>query len=267
MKEDIGKIEKVGEKEPSLAEADANGTWLETHPLIGPLHRAATVAGGCKYRLDETESRKTIVYSARDLKITLQGEQVTLSGQYDIRSFLKLYRETSDDKVRKLLFQAAIPCSYCIDDKCTTFLMAEQRTIHYAGQSKKLCGPYRHQLTINVDAENLAACVEIVGMMLERVYPYMHKDMTPAPPDNITYKLVTMSDFYLVGFAHKHSPISISDEDFMSPSCGKMRMAGAGSIYSWTPWSLAQPKLRQTDLSARWTIFSTEPATPSSSAC
>ncbi|HHT26730.1 MAG TPA: hypothetical protein GXZ82_05735 [Firmicutes bacterium] len=187
--------------------------WLNTHAIIGPLHQAA-VEHGCRYRIDVNDDGTTIVYSARDLTITLQGELVSFSSEYDIRSFLRLYRETESDRVRRLLFDAAIPCCYCGDDKCTTLLMAKQRTIHYQGDSKKLCGPYRHQLTIAVNLENLSACVEIINMMLDRVHPYMHRDLAEKP-NQVTYRLTELDDFYLVGYAYKHSPLSMADEEFV----------------------------------------------------
>jgi hypothetical protein len=191
---------------------EENEGWPLTLPLVAPLHRAA-LANGCSFRVDETENGRTIVYSVRNLRIKLDDGRVSLTGAYDIRAFLKLYRGTDDDITRKLLFDAATPCCYCIDDKCTTLLMADQRTIRYEDQAKKLCGPYRHTLRIDVNSDNASACVAIVNMMLEHTYPYMHRNLTVVP-NEVTYKLAETDEFFVLGYSQKHSPISPSDEEF-----------------------------------------------------
>ena len=59
--------------------------------LAQPLHEVA-LRHDCKYRIDEGEGETTIVYSAAHFKIHITGQALSFEGQYDIRSFLKLYR-------------------------------------------------------------------------------------------------------------------------------------------------------------------------------
>jgi hypothetical protein len=136
-----------------------------------------TLQNGCSYRIDEIENNVTLVYSARNFKININNGAVSFFGEFDPRAFYKLYSETVYDKVNELLFRAVEACSLCINDKCTTFLIADKRTIEWNGNTKKLCGPYRHHLNINVSEENLNACETIVNMMFEYTLPHMHADI------------------------------------------------------------------------------------------
>lgn len=128
----------------------------KTLAILDALHETA-LANGCDFREEETEMGIMRTYSLRNLVIRQINARVSLYGEYDLRAFLKLYRETGDERVRAVLFEAASPCCYCIDDKCTTLLMADARTIAWNGREKKLCGPYRHSLAFDVTEENLSA--------------------------------------------------------------------------------------------------------------
>ena len=55
-----------------------------------------------------------------DVRVDNAG--VTLSIAYDVRAFLDFYRNQADEATKALLFEAAIPCCFCISDKCTTLL-------------------------------------------------------------------------------------------------------------------------------------------------
>lgn len=96
-----------------------------TASLITLLHNIAH-ENGCGCRVDETDNNVTLVYSARNFKININNGAVSFSGEFDPRAFYKLYSETVYDKVNELLFGAVEACSLCINDKCTTFLMADK---------------------------------------------------------------------------------------------------------------------------------------------
>lgn len=180
--------------------------------IMQTLHQTIANAG-CGFLEEPIEGGKNIYYSLRNLMLKQSGGSLTLIGTYDIRAFLSLYRQTANSILQRTLFDAAIPCCYCIDDKCTTLLMAQSRTIEYDGQTKKLCGPYRHWLVIPVTAENAKACVQIIQMMLEHTHSYMHME---APQNNaVTYDVKEKDSFYIAGYIHKHTILSDSDEAFM----------------------------------------------------
>lgn len=183
--------------------------------LITPLHNIA-MKKDCKYRIDKSGADTTIVYSTRNFKIIINSEAVSFEGEYDIRAFMKLYRETDTKTVQELLFNSAHSCCYCIDDKCTTLLMAKQRTIELDGETKKLCGPYRHYLRINVTEATLSACITIANMMFKYAYSYPIKHTDLFDKNEVTYTLVEKNEFYIVGYMQRHSQISPSDEDFIS---------------------------------------------------
>ncbi|NLF00589.1 MAG: hypothetical protein GX601_06380 [Anaerolineales bacterium] len=138
---------------------------------------------------------------------------MSFAGEYDIRAFLKLYRETADEKIKELLFRAAVSCSYCINDKCTTFLMARNRTTEWNGRVKKLCAFFRHRLNIPVTGDTIAACVRIAEMMFEYTYPYMHADLFYE--NNVTYTTVSRDEFYIVGYMARHNALSKSDDELV----------------------------------------------------
>ena len=109
----------------------------EQAELVAPLHGVAQ-AKACRCRVDRADDATTIVYSAQRYSIHIADASVCFEGDYDIRAFIELYNETDNPMVRELLFHGADSCSYCIDDKCTTLLMAKQRTIQLGTQAKKL---------------------------------------------------------------------------------------------------------------------------------
>jgi predicted transcriptional regulator YdeE len=197
--------DKQTKPHPRRAEAEA---------LEAALHRAA-LERGCTFRTDEEASGRTTLYSARTLTVKVKEDEVSFSAEYDIRAFLDLYRTTTDDAVRRLLFEVASACCYCIDDKCTTLLMAEERTIRYEGRAKKLCGPYRHDLDIHVTPETLPACLEIVHMVFAHTYPWMHRDLAVVP-NEVTYAVVEKEPFYLLGYVQRHGPFSPKDDEWVA---------------------------------------------------
>lgn len=176
--------------------------------MMRTLHEVACSCG-CGF----CETEQGIAYSARHLQITRAEGGLRLSGQYDLREFLRFYREEASEAERALLFAAASPCSHCISDKCTTLLMAPKRTIEFQGQTKKLCGPFRHGLSIEVGPDNLDACARILRMMLAGLKPFMH---CAAPLRNdVSYRLAEEGAFYLLGFLLRHTPVSPTDEEFL----------------------------------------------------
>ncbi len=181
-------------------------------PNIIPLHKTA-LAAGCKYRIDENDRGKTIVYSVRNFNMHIEKQSVIMNGEYDVRAFMKLYNETKDCMVRKLMYDAAEQCCYCINDKCTTFLMAKHRTIEFDSKKKKLCGPYRHRLSISVTDSTLSACIEIAEMMFQYTYPHMHKDLFYK--NEVTYTLTEKDEFYIVGYMACHNALSKSDDELV----------------------------------------------------
>ena len=180
--------------------------------LVGELHRVA-LSHNCTYRAIENGDEKTIQYSLRGFRAVVNGQAVSCAGEYDIRAFLKLYRETTDEKTKELLFGAAESCSYCINDKCTTLLMAKNRTIEWNGQRKKLCGPYRHRLDIPVTEDTIGACVSIAEMMFDYTYPYMHVDLFYE--NQVTCTTVAKDEFYIVGYMARHHSLSKSDDELV----------------------------------------------------
>ncbi len=179
--------------------------------LVTPLHDVA-ISHNCQCRVDTAGDGVHIVYSARSFSVHITGEQVSFSGGYDIRAFMNLYHHTDDQTAKKLMFDAAIVCEYCIDDKCTTLLMPEQRTITLDGHRKKLCAPWRHHLHINVTDDELTACRAIAAMMFEYTYQHMHTDLFTQ--NEVTYKLTEMGVFYIVGYKAVHNQFTMSDEQF-----------------------------------------------------
>ena len=180
----------------------------QTLRFVTALHETA-LRQGCTLRIDEEEGKVILVYSVRRFSVSIDGDSVTLSGEFDLRAFLRLYRETSSRAVRELMFTAATACTYCITDKCTTFLMARQRTVKFDGKEKKLCGPYRHWISISVTESSLSACVDIAEMMFEYTYPHMHIDLFRN--NKVTYTVSDLGEFFVVGYMARHSALSNDD--------------------------------------------------------
>ena len=183
-----------------------------TASLITLLHNIA-LENGCSCRIDESENIITLVYSVRNFKIGINNGAVSISGEFDPRAFYKLFSETVYDKVNELLFGTVEACSLCINDKCTTFLMADKRTIEWNSNTKKLCGPYRHHLNIDVTEDNLNACLPIVNMIFEYTLPHMHIDVFYK--NEVTYTVAEKENFYLVGYMARHNSLSKSDEELV----------------------------------------------------
>jgi len=199
----------------------------EVFSLVNPLHEIA-IENGCKYKIEKAaDGNVDIIYSTRNLVINISNYFVRFSGEYDIRAFLKLYKSSSDYILKELMFNTAIPCEYCINDKCTTFLMAKERTIEFNGEKKKLCGPYRHRVDISVTADNIYQCKSILSMMFEYVYPYMHKDIFYE--NTVNYANSKKGAFYIVGFRHVNNNLTQSIEDFVK-ECLKINDDGKRKI-------------------------------------
>jgi hypothetical protein len=182
--------------------------------VVTTLHDTA-VAHGCAHRIDPLDDQPghRITYSVRDFAIEICDENVTFTGVYDIRAFLRLYRSTDARSVRQLMFNAAIPCCYCTDDKCTTLLMARERTIEFDGRRKKLCGPYRHSLRIKATPENLPACREIADMMFAYTTPRMHRDLFYE--NTVTHTVAHRDQLRVIGYVHTQNAFSVSTEAFV----------------------------------------------------
>lgn len=196
--------------------------------VVATLHDTI-VAQGCTHRIDslEGEPGHRIAYSARDFAIEVRGKDVTFTGAYDIRAFLRLYRATSCRTVRELMFDAAAACRYCIDDKCTTLLMAPERTIEFDGKRKKLCGPYRHSLRIKATSENLPACRVIADMMFAYTTPRMHRDLFHE--NTVTHTVAHRDQLRVIGYVHTQNAFSISTEAFVE-SCLTAREDGTRPV-------------------------------------
>lgn len=190
--------------------------------LVTQLHNIA-VENGCKYKIEQNgETSFKINYSAKHFTIDIKDETVSFFGVYDIRAFLKLFRETQDEALKKMLFEAAISCDYCIGDKCTTLLMADERTIEFQGNNKKLCAVCFHPkrwVNITVNPNNLSEYKSIVEMIFEYTYPHSHTDLLN--DNKVTYSITEMNDFYIVGYLAKHNQLSQSDEEFAASILSK----------------------------------------------
>jgi len=186
--------------------------------LIIPLHEAI-LERGCKYRLNEKGDIKEILYSMRDLRIRIEPKEVYIKSEYDIRAFINLYQQTDNEYEKELLFNGVKSCSYCINDKCTTFLMGKHRTIEFGDRKKKLCGPYRHNIKIPIKEQSIPICLKVVNMVFEYTYPYMHKDIFYK--NEVTYNLTVKEEFYIVGYIAWHNSLSKSDEELVSSVLSK----------------------------------------------
>ncbi len=182
-----------------------------TQEMIVALHQIA-VKHDCQFKTDHDEQGFSISYSLRSFMLRWADGKLWMDGEYDIRAFMDLYRNTDDEAVKRLLFHAAIPCEYCINDKCTTYLMAAQRTIQFEGRQKKLCAPWRHHLHIEVTPNTLSACRAIAEMMFAYAYPHMH--VKQETQNDVSYVLNHKEDFYIVGYRAVHNQFTVSDDVF-----------------------------------------------------
>jgi hypothetical protein len=76
-------------------------------------------------------------------------------------------------------------------------------------RGKKLCGPYRHWISIKVTEESLPSCLEIVEMMFEYTYPHMHIDLFHT--NEVTYTVSGLGEFFIVGYMARHNVLSNDD--------------------------------------------------------
>ncbi|MDD4774361.1 MAG: GyrI-like domain-containing protein [Eubacteriales bacterium] len=183
-----------------------------TVALIAPLH-AIAAEHGCRCRVDENAYGVNLIYSVRSFKISLRDGSVSFYGEFDPRAFYRLFGETVNDKVNELLFKGVEACSLCINDKCTTFLMAENRTIEWNGSTKKLCGPYRHNLTADVTPDNIGACLAAARMIFEYTLPHMHTDIFYK--NEVDYTVAEKDAFYLIGYMARHNSLSKADDELV----------------------------------------------------
>ncbi len=181
--------------------------------IVSRIH-AAAVAHGCRCRADQGAAQGdwTFVYSAMGLTVTVASGSVRVNVQYDLRALLDFYRHQADDVTRRLLFEAAIPCCFCIDDKCTTLLT--DRTIVLGDRRKQLCGPYRHRLDIPVDEATVSSMGPILDMAFHYCTPEMHSDLFNV--DRVTYRVEERPAFCVVGYPHRSTMLSVKTEDFIA---------------------------------------------------
>lgn len=71
-------------------------------------------------------------------------------------------------------------------------------------------------MSIDVTEPTLSACISIVNMMFEHTYNYPIKHTNLFYENEVTYRIVEKSCFYIVGYMQKHSQLSPSDEEFIS---------------------------------------------------
>lgn len=180
--------------------------------VVSSLH-AALVAHGCTHKVEpgEADGSYRIRYSGMNCDVRVGDEGVNLFITYDIRAFLDFYRNQADEATKALLFEAAIPCCFCISDKCTTLLT--DRRIRFGSKVKQLCGPYRHSLDLPVTGAN----VGLMGPVIEMAFRYctleMHCDVFYQ--NEVTYRVEDRRAFYVVGYRHLSTLLSVRTEDFI----------------------------------------------------
>jgi len=191
----------------------------------GVIHDIA-LAHGCAHRTDTTpgdgaESRKTVTrYSLRGL-YTEESGAVHVGITASFAELKRLYDTTDDPAVRELLFNDVRVCTHCIDDKCTTVLMAPARTLTLHGQSKQACSMWGQWLRLPVNDDNISVCGKIVERFLSdaEAKAEPHADLQ----DNaVTYTIVPKDVFYLVGYRDRHTEISRKDEEMVNAWLPKM---------------------------------------------
>ncbi len=180
--------------------------------VVSSLHRAVS-EHHCTYKIETgaTSGTYRVVYSAMNCAVDIDGERVTLRTDYDLRAFLDFYRRSVDEVTKELLFEAAIPCCFCINDKCTTLLT--DRRIRLGDRVKQLCGPYRHRLEMPVTGAHAGLVKPIVDMAFRFCTPEMHKDIFYR--NDITHRVEARREFYVVGFRHLSTTLSVRTEDFI----------------------------------------------------
>lgn len=185
----------------------------EARKVVLALHQVA-LDNGCHYRVrpGDASGKHEIVYSAMSYCLRIDGPRVTLVTAYDIRAFLDYYRHQADETAQALLFNAAAPCEYCIDDKCTTLI--SDHTIAYQGKRKKLCGPYRHWLVIaDITLQNLPAVQAIAAMAFRYCTPAMHTDLFYE--NEVSYRTEDAPEITILGFRYAAASFGVKIEDFI----------------------------------------------------
>ncbi len=222
-------------KENLSFEAVTTGLSEEARRVVSQLH-AVALHNGCRFRVDrgDAEGRYALTYSGMSYAVNVDGSAITLSTEYDIRAFLHFYRNTSDPTARELLFHAAVPCEYCINDKCTTLVSGANRTITLWSeaegicQEKKLCGPYRHFLRIGpVTPDNLESVRTIAEMAFRYCTPEMHADILRV--NKVSYRTGEVPGATVIGYKHAVSCFGMQVEHFMreclvEDGCGRTKM-------------------------------------------
>jgi predicted transcriptional regulator YdeE len=180
--------------------------------VVSGLH-AALIEHGCthKVELGEADGATTIRYSGMNCDVRVDNAGVTLLMKYDVRAFLDFYRHRADEATKALLFEAAIPCCFCISDKCTTLLT--DRRIYLGSKAKQLCGPYRHSLELPVTGANVGLMKPVIDMAFRYCTPEMHRDVFYH--NEVSYRVEAGRDFYVVGFGHRSTLFSVRTEDFI----------------------------------------------------
>jgi len=180
--------------------------------VVSELH-AALVAHGCEHKVESGEAGGSyrIRYSGMNCDVRVDDEGVTLCITYDVRAFLDFYRNQADEATKALLFEAAIPCCFCISDKCTTLLT--DRRITLGSRAKQLCGPYRHSLELSVTGANVGLMKPVIDMAFRYCTPETHRDVFYT--NEVTYRVEGGREFYVVGFRHLSTMLSTRTEDFI----------------------------------------------------
>ena len=178
--------------------------------VVSSLH-AALVAHGCSHKVElgEAGGSYRIRYSGMNCDVRVDDEGVILIINYDLRAFLDFYRNQADGATKALLFEAAIPCCFCITDKCTTLLT--DRRIYLGDKVKQLCGPYRHSLELPVTGANVQLMAPVIDMAFRYCTPEMHRDVFYE--NEVTYRVESGREFYVVGFRHLSALLSVRTED------------------------------------------------------
>ncbi|HEY3284287.1 MAG TPA: GyrI-like domain-containing protein [Armatimonadota bacterium] len=208
---------------PETDQTQALEEMLRTHSegtqaTLRTLHKVA-LAHDCKFRVvpGEADGTQRVIYSQVKLALEPAGSEVTLSAEYDLRAFLEFYRGASDTRAKELLFEAAIPCSFCIDDKCTTLLT--NRTITLGEKSKQLCGPYRHRVSFPVRPSDRGSAAAILAMLFRYCTPETQEDLFD--DNRVSVRVEGAPERWVVGFRHPVNLLGVGAEQFIRESLAR----------------------------------------------
>lgn len=185
------------------------------------------LAHGCAFSTDTSPgdrpetTKTTIKYSLRNLTVVREDGAVRVVIKTPFIGLKRLFDETDDPVVRELLFDSVRVCTHCISDKCTTLLMAPARTLSLNGQRKKACSMWGQWVKLPVDDGNLSSCLTIVDRFLSDAEAAGEKHADVRKND-VTYTIAQKGEAFVVGYRHKHTPISGKDEEVVQALLPKM---------------------------------------------